>query len=160
MENKVFIVASPLETNGAKTILGYDVIYSGIGKINATIAAMTAIKNSQKLYTEIINIGSCGSHNITQGELVKVGQVYQDIDLTPLTSYGETLFEPNSKQIDLDLNSSISCFTTDDFYYDIHRDGKLEYAIAQSQVEICNKIGGYLEEILEMDSDQINNELK
>ena len=50
--------------------------------------------------------------------------------------------------------------TTDDFYYDIHRDGKLEYAIAQSQVEICNKIGGYLEEILEMDSDQINNELK
>ena len=115
MENKVFIVASPLETNGAKTILGYDVIYSGIGKINATIAAMTSIKNSQKLYTEIINIGSCGSHNITQGELVKVGQVYQDIDLTPLTSYGETLFEPNSKQIDLDLNSSISCFTTDYF---------------------------------------------
>ena len=50
--------------------------------------------------------------------------------------------------------------TTDDFYYDAHHDGKLEYAIAQSQVEICNKIGGYLEEILEMDSDQIKDELK
>ena len=48
----------------------------------------------------------------------------------------------------------------DSRYYDIHRDGKLEYAIAQSQVEICNKIGGYLEEILEMDSDQIKDELK
>ena len=49
--------------------------------------------------------------------------------------------------------------TTDDFYYDTHHDGKLEYAIAQSQVEVCNKIGGYIEEILEMDDEQIKNEL-
>ena len=50
--------------------------------------------------------------------------------------------------------------TTDDFYYDSNRDGQLESAIAHSQVEICNKIGGYLEEILEIDSDQIKDELK
>ena len=50
--------------------------------------------------------------------------------------------------------------TTDDFYYDVYRDGKLEHAIAQSQVEVCNKIGSYIEEILAMDSEQINNELK
>ena len=50
--------------------------------------------------------------------------------------------------------------TTSDFGYDIYRDGKLEDAIAQSQVEICNKIGGYIEEILAMDSEQIDNELK
>ena len=47
-----------------------------------------------------------------------------------------------------------------DFGYDIYRDGKLEDAIAQSQVEVCNKIGGYIEEILEMDDEQIDNELK
>ena len=58
------------------------------------------------------------------------------------------------------LSKWLQKVTTEDFYYDIHRDGKLEYAIAQSQVEICNKIGGYLEEILEMDSDQIKDELK
>ena len=50
--------------------------------------------------------------------------------------------------------------TTSDFGYDVYRDGKLEDAITHSQVEVCNKIGGYLEEILEMDSNQINNELK
>ena len=50
--------------------------------------------------------------------------------------------------------------TTSDFGYDVYRDGKLEDAIAQSQVEICNKIGGYIEEILAMDSEQIDNELK
>ena len=49
--------------------------------------------------------------------------------------------------------------TTSDLGYDMYRDGKLEDAIAQSQVEICNKIGGYIEEILVMDSEQIKNEL-
>ena len=58
------------------------------------------------------------------------------------------------------LSKWLQKVTIDDFYYDAYRDGKLEYAIAQSQVEICNKIGGYLEEILEMDSDQIKDELK
>jgi len=38
-----------------------------------------------------------------------------------------------------------------DFGYDSYSDGKLEDAIAQSQVEVCNKIGSYLEEILETD---------
>ena len=47
-----------------------------------------------------------------------------------------------------------------DFGYDIYRSCKLEDSIAQSQVEVCNKIGSYIEEILVMDSEQINNELK
>ena len=49
--------------------------------------------------------------------------------------------------------------TSSDFGYDAYHNGKLEYAIAQSQVETCNKIGGYIEEILAMDSEQIKNEL-
>ena len=47
-----------------------------------------------------------------------------------------------------------------DFGYCMHRDGKLEDAVTQSQIEVCNKIGGYIEEILAMDSEQIDNELK
>ena len=50
--------------------------------------------------------------------------------------------------------------TTSDFGYDVYRDGKLEDAITHSQVEICNKIGGYIEEILAMNDEQIDNELK
>ena len=49
---------------------------------------------------------------------------------------------------------------TSDFGYDSYHDGRLESAIAESQVETCNKIGSYIEEILAMDSEQINNELK
>ena len=110
--NKVFIVATPIEVDNATEILGCPIIYSGIGKINATMAVYKAIHEA---HTEIINIGSCGSHNIISGELVEVGQVYQDINLTPLAPYGEVLFEANSKKIELDAGSSISCFTTDYF---------------------------------------------
>ena len=49
--------------------------------------------------------------------------------------------------------------TTDDFGYDAYHDGRLESAIAESQAETCNKIGGYLEEILAMDDKQIKDEL-
>ena len=46
-----------------------------------------------------------------------------------------------------------------DFGYSMYRDGKLEDAVTQSQIEVCNKIGDYIEEILIMDSEQIKNEL-
>ena len=58
------------------------------------------------------------------------------------------------------LTQWLNNVTTSDFGYDSYHDGRLESFIAESQVEVCNKIGGYLEEILEMDSNQINNELK
>ena len=50
----------------------------------------------------------------------------------------------------------LSKVTSSDF--DWHN-GQLENIIAQSQAETCNKIGSYLEEILEMDNEQIKNEL-
>ena len=49
--------------------------------------------------------------------------------------------------------------TSSDFGYDSYHDGRLESFIAESQVEVCNKIGGYLEEILSYDDEQIKNEL-
>ena len=58
------------------------------------------------------------------------------------------------------LTQWLNNVTTSDFGYDSYHDGRLESAIAESQVEVCNKIGSYLEEILEMDSDQIKDELK
>ena len=57
------------------------------------------------------------------------------------------------------LAQCLNNVTTSDFGYDSYRDGRLESAIAESQVEVCNKIGGYLEEILAMDDEQIKNEL-
>ena len=46
------------------------------------------------------------------------------------------------------------------FYYDSERSGKLEYEVMQAQVEICNKLGDMLEEILEMDEKQLQDNLE
>jgi len=46
------------------------------------------------------------------------------------------------------------------FYYDIERSGKLEYEIVNAQVEVCNKIGDMLEEILQMDEKQLRDNLE
>ena len=44
--------------------------------------------------------------------------------------------------------------------YDVYTEGKLETALRQRHEEAIQKIGNYLEEILEMDDEQIKNELK
>ena len=113
MNKKVFIVAVPDEVEVQGNILDIPVIFSGIGKINAAMAAMNAFNLG---YNEVINIGSCGSLYLPVGDIAKVGLVYQDIDATPLDEYGSTPFEVSSKQIVLDVKSPITCFTTDYFY--------------------------------------------
>jgi len=115
MSKRIFIIAVPDEVDTQTKILGCNVIFGGVGKINATMAAYNAFAQG---YDEVINIGSCGSVNIPVGEVVKVGNVYQDIDVTPLCNYGETPFEAvgRNKQVVIDTKSLISCFTTDYFY--------------------------------------------
>ena len=49
---------------------------------------------------------------------------------------------------------------TSHFYYDAHHSGKLESEIANAQVEVCNKIGDMLEEILQMDEKQLQDNLE
>jgi len=113
MNKRVFIVAIPDEVEMQREILGSSVIFSGVGKINATMAAYRAFSEG---YNEVINIGSCGSLSLPVGEIVKIGQVFQDIDATPICDYGDTPFEAASKQVVIDTLSPISCFTTDYFY--------------------------------------------
>jgi len=49
---------------------------------------------------------------------------------------------------------------TSTFYYDSYHSGKLESEIANAQVEVCNKIGDYLTEILQMDEKQLQDNLE
>ena len=49
---------------------------------------------------------------------------------------------------------------TSTFYYDSYHSGKLESEIANAQVEVCNKIGDYLTEILQMDEEQLQDNLE
>ena len=46
------------------------------------------------------------------------------------------------------------------FCYDSYRSGTLESTIVNAQVEVCNKIGDMLEEILQMDKEQLQDNLE
>jgi adenosylhomocysteine nucleosidase len=108
-----FITAVKEELDGAMHILDIPVHYCGVGKVNAAIGTFELIKRGA---TEIINLGSCGSLLQPLGEIIKIGKVFQDIDASPLSPYGETPFEDGPHFIDLDPGSSVTCFTTDYFY--------------------------------------------
>ncbi len=54
----------------------------------------------------------------------------------------------------------LKCTDTSTFYYDSHHSGKLESEIVNAQVEVCNKIGDMLEEILQMDEEQLRDNLE
>ena len=49
---------------------------------------------------------------------------------------------------------------TSTFFYDSYRSGTLESTIVNAQVEVCNKIGDMLEEILQMDGEQLKDNLE
>ena len=49
---------------------------------------------------------------------------------------------------------------TSTFCYDSYMSGKLESEIANAQVEVGNKIGDMLEEILQMDEEQLRDNLE
>ena len=49
---------------------------------------------------------------------------------------------------------------TSTFCYDSYMSCKLESEIANAQVEVCNKIGDYLTEILQMDKEQLRDNLE
>lgn len=108
-----FIIALPDEVHHAEELHGIPVFYSGVGKINAALRAAEVI---HKGFTDIINIGSCGSVKHKLGEIIPVGKVLQDIDGRPLSEYGHTPFEEDSHTIVLDAALPHSCFSTDYFY--------------------------------------------
>ena len=116
--SKVFIIALPEEVNYVNWINDDKIIYCGVGKINATIAACDAYKQG---YNEIINIGSCGSLKHEPGTIIKVGSVFQDIDIRPLCEYGYTFNELNKDIIISE--SKMTCFTTD-YFIDLSNSNK------------------------------------
>lgn len=119
MKKSLIISALPEELSFIESIKNVPIIYSGVGKINASISAMMATEQG---YTKIINIGSSGSKKHKVGTIHKIGVLYQDIDCTPLCDYGLTYNEKDDR-IDLEDGNEISCFTTD-YFYDILQNEK------------------------------------
>lgn len=107
MINDIIIIALPEE---APNLQNYDnVIFCGVGKINATYSATRAIIEHKP--KRIINFGTAGSVTVKTG-LHQCKQFFQrDMDCTPLGfQMGQTPFEEQEE-----MNEEIICGTGDNF---------------------------------------------
>ena len=96
IEKKILIV-SALEVETQGKIEGYEVLYTGVGKINATFELTRKFGKlgSHIPYSLVINYGTAGSRKYKQGALVDCTKfVQRDMDVTGLGFLrGETPFE-------------------------------------------------------------------
>lgn len=101
MTNKrkpLVVVALKDESSGHLEAAGIDVIYTGVGKVNATYALtkeLTIRQQQNNLPSLIISYGSAGSGTFKKGVLIASFKFIQrDMDVTPLgLKMGETPFE-------------------------------------------------------------------
>lgn len=92
MKTQLLIITA-LESELDKSVLptGVEIVYSGVGKINATAASIRAIHEFQP--KKIVNFGTVGKINSALHGLLEIGKVIQrDMDAEPLAPRGSTPF--------------------------------------------------------------------
>jgi len=92
MKTQLLIITA-LESELDKSALpaGVEIVYSGVGKINATAASIRAIHEFQPKL--IVNFGTVGKINSTLHGLLEIGKVIQrDMMTVPLAPRGQTPF--------------------------------------------------------------------
>ncbi len=88
-----YLIITALESELKRSALpsGVELVYSGIGKINATIACVQAIH--QYAPQHILNFGTVGKVNPQLHGLLEIGKVIQrDMNTEPLAPRGQTPF--------------------------------------------------------------------
>ena len=128
IEKKPLIVcALEVETQGL--LKDYDVLYTGVGKVNATFELTRKFGKygSYIPYDSVINYGTAGSRKYKKGELVDCTKFIQrDMDVTGLGfQRGETPFEQDPpfviQQQNIEFNpigKNASCGSGDNFVED------------------------------------------
>ena len=152
-EDILIVCALEEETNGE--LDGWNVIYTGVGKVNATYELTAELFFQMKLSKTpklVINIGTAGSREIPIHTLVDCTKFIQrDMDKTALGFIkGETAFETDIpiildfSHIDNPINKNYVCGTGDNFVQDISKEiehidvfDMEAYALAK----VCYKVG-------------------
>ena len=109
----VLILVAVEEELSLKDLTGFQIHYTGVGKINAVIKTLEIIKTYSP--TQIINYGTAGSLNKKLKGLVEVTKFFQrDMDASPLGfKIGQTPFD-DIQEIEFGTDG-YSCGTGDSF---------------------------------------------
>lgn len=107
------LTAIDAELDARRAPEGVDVVFTGIGKINTTIAALLAIQDRQP--SLVINYGTAGRINGSLRGLVEVAHVIQrDMNAEPLAPRGTTPYSPQLNRLSSG-HGDVICGTGDSF---------------------------------------------
>ena len=109
----ILILVAVEEELSVKDLPEFQIYYTGVGKINASIKTLEIIRDYSP--TQVINYGTAGSLNKKLNGLVEVDQFFQrDMDATPLGfKIGQTPFD-EIEEINFG-SAGYSCGTGDSF---------------------------------------------
>ena len=109
----ILILVAVEEELSVKDLPEFQIYYTGVGKINASIKTLEIIRDYSP--TQVINYGTAGSLNKKLSGLVEVDQFFQrDMDATPLGfKIGQTPFD-EIEEINFG-SAGYSCGTGDSF---------------------------------------------
>ena len=133
MNKEDILIVCAIKEETQDKLDGWNVIYSGCGKVNATqelTAELFFQKKISKLPKLVINFGTAGSKEIPIHKLVDCTKFIQrDMDKTPLGfKKGETAFENHIPMIldfsDIEnpINKNYTCGTGDNFVQNIRKE--------------------------------------
>jgi len=140
----ILFVALPGELPMEDIPPGVEIVYTGVGKINAAISAVTTLKDLDPKTTRVVNFGSAGSL-LTKMRLYQCTDFRQhDMNAEPLaplyhTPFDDLIYEGKTDTLSFG-GSGYSCATQDvfeknpqdNFIYDMEA-----YALAK----VCSKFG-------------------
>ena len=113
MPKFVAIVALPSELPQNLWTFSEPLIYSGVGKLNASIATIQAIDKYKPEF--ILNLGTVGALNNKISGVVEIREVFQrDFDAEPLSPKGKVPFD-NKPEVLTSSFGEYSCGTGDTF---------------------------------------------
>ena len=132
MVNKEILIVSALEVETQGQLDDYRVLYTGVGKVNATLELTKVLQKANLNYLPpmpklVINYGTAGSRKYKKGELIDCTKFIQrDMDVTGLGFMrGETPFEQDPpfviQQQNIEFNpigKNATCGTGDNFVED------------------------------------------
>ena len=128
MKIKDILIVSALKQETQNQLDDYEILYTGVGKVNATYHLTSYLSRSLGWYSDkpnlIINFGT-GASKTYNGLVDCTKFIQRDMDATPMGfKIGETPFEEEPSLIDFShiknpIGKNLTCYTGDSFVTDI-----------------------------------------
>ena len=120
----------------------YAILYTGVGKVNATYNLTKVLMDDRDDYDLVINYGTAGS-KVYNGIVDCTTFIQRDMDATPLGfDKGETPFEPEPSMIDFShiknpIGKNLTCYTGDTFETNISQYDDVVDMEAYAIAKVC-----------------------